>query len=248
MVFIDDDPAEIAESRCVCRTIHASSGKGIEDEEMKLVLSMLDQSNSAEPGSADTSSDVASTEPGSAGTSSECSEDSENAQQLNKSPSALAKHILQGPARVKLTPRTPEPLFRQLSQKSDLTLLASTEADSAGTSSVWSEDSENAQQISKSPSSKDVNEEEVTLLFLPGKLGLHADWHAGRLDRVDDKGQASKNGVRPGWIMTKVTGQAYSEQLLDECNAGTLPYRITFKKDSENARKTSKSPSSKHVN
>lgn len=67
----------------------------------------------------------------------------------------------------------------------------------------------------------------VDVSFVPGSLGLGADWDSGQITAVNP-GQAEQRGVMVGWVCHKVAGQPYSESLLDAKVAGTHPYIVTF--------------------
>lgn len=90
---------------------------------------------------------------------------------------------------------------------------------------------------------------EVILTFVPGPLGIDADFATtGKLYTVLPGGQAAQAGVIPGWRMIKINGQDYSELLLDQCIDGDREYTITFQcKDpperDETAENGSTSPS-----
>jgi len=69
---------------------------------------------------------------------------------------------------------------------------------------------------------------EVSLVFMPGQLGIDADWSTGKVGRVHPESQAAVAGVKPGWRMIKVNDQAYIESLLDACIAGAQEFSVTF--------------------
>jgi len=76
-------------------------------------------------------------------------------------------------------------------------------------------------------------EEEPTLVtgsFEPGKIGLHATWVSGRVNKIDEGGQGEREGVQVGMVMVNVDDEDYSEARLDKAIAGNRDYQVTFKK------------------
>mmetsp|Transcript_119313 Transcript_119313/g.337513 ORF Transcript_119313/g.337513 Transcript_119313/m.337513 type:complete len:541 (-) Transcript_119313:26-1648(-) len=68
-----------------------------------------------------------------------------------------------------------------------------------------------------------------TATFKPGKLGIHADWAIGLVNKLDKGGQGEKLGVKPGMYISEVDGHAYSEALLDKYAGGEEKFKIAFK-------------------
>lgn len=73
---------------------------------------------------------------------------------------------------------------------------------------------------------------ELTVTFMPGEIGLSADWDRGKVIYVVDSGQAHREGVTAGMKMIRINGYDYSKVLLDRCAAGLDAYQVTFAKDS----------------
>jgi hypothetical protein len=68
------------------------------------------------------------------------------------------------------------------------------------------------------------------LIFLPGTLGLRADWAEGLVKEVVPGGQGEIAGVQVGWQFVQIDGQPYSTDLLDRRIEGSSQYVITFLK------------------
>eukprot|EP00931_Biecheleriopsis_adriatica_P048451 TRINITY_DN27990_c0_g1_i1.p1 TRINITY_DN27990_c0_g1~~TRINITY_DN27990_c0_g1_i1.p1 ORF type:complete len:538 (+),score=105.32 TRINITY_DN27990_c0_g1_i1:56-1669(+) len=71
--------------------------------------------------------------------------------------------------------------------------------------------------------------EKFTATFQPGKLGISADFAAGRVQAVHE-GQAKRAGVDGGMVMLEVDGEKYTEALLDKRIAGNKAYTVTFRR------------------
>merc|ERR1712232_106419 len=84
-------------------------------------------------------------------------------------------------------------------------------------------DEEQADDVTKEPL-KDVD-----VTFSPGNLGIIADWTTGGVDSVTPHAQADSAGVKSGWKMDKVEGNAYTEGMLSAFNAGSDDFTVTFK-------------------
>lgn len=78
-----------------------------------------------------------------------------------------------------------------------------------------------------------ATEDKATLMtgnFQAGKIGIHATWNNGRVNKIDEGGQGEREGVEVGMVMIQVNGQEYSEKLLDQAIDGDGDYQVTFKK------------------
>lgn len=78
--------------------------------------------------------------------------------------------------------------------------------------------------------------QERRVTFVPGPIGIKADWSSGRVVLVVGA-QGLEAGVQPGWVFHLVDGTPYTERLLDEKIAGQSPYEVTFDvKEASNAK------------
>jgi len=68
----------------------------------------------------------------------------------------------------------------------------------------------------------------VSLTFKPGRLGINAVWAKGEVRSVSEDTQADHLGIEPGWRITHVDNEPYSEELVDAHTEGINPYTLTF--------------------
>jgi len=73
----------------------------------------------------------------------------------------------------------------------------------------------------------------VTLVFLPGPLGILVDKEMGLVTAVAEDSQASRAGVRVGWCLKLVDGERYSLPQLDRCIAGIVDFEVIFEYDAQ---------------
>jgi len=92
------------------------------------------------------------------------------------------------------------------------------------------------QDCKRSDSGKGTNENHnappesrsVSFTFQPGRLGINAVWAKGEVRSVSEDTQADHLGIQPGWRITHVDNEPYSEELVDAHTAGIDPYTLTF--------------------
>jgi hypothetical protein len=80
------------------------------------------------------------------------------------------------------------------------------------------------------PSAATDDEKLADVSFLPGFIGLRADWTKGIVKEVVNGGQGEKAGVQVGWKFLSVNGEPYSVDILDAKITGGDVYVITFYK------------------
>jgi len=68
---------------------------------------------------------------------------------------------------------------------------------------------------------------ELNIVFEPGSVGMHADWHDGLVKTVNEGEQAHRLGVRSGMRLLTVDGRPYTESRLDVARVGTKRYEVT---------------------
>jgi len=68
----------------------------------------------------------------------------------------------------------------------------------------------------------------VTMTFEPGRLGIKATWTTGKVEGVSENTQAENAGIQPGWIITHVDDEPYTEEVLDVHTEGSNAYTLTF--------------------
>jgi len=68
----------------------------------------------------------------------------------------------------------------------------------------------------------------VTFTFEPGRLGIRAVWTTGKVEGVSEGTQAERLGVVPGWKITHVGNEAYTEEVLDAHTDGSNAFTLTF--------------------
>ena len=76
-----------------------------------------------------------------------------------------------------------------------------------------------------------AGEEQRTVWFVPGKLGMRWETGAGVLERVQEVvggGQAEAGGVKVGWAFDLVDGEPYALWLLEAKAKGNCSYTVTF--------------------
>merc|ERR1712190_655614 len=70
-------------------------------------------------------------------------------------------------------------------------------------------------------------EDETEIKIQPGRIGIDL-LKCGRVLQVEQECQANDLGVQPGWLISKINGEPYTEELLDLNIAGKQPYTVTF--------------------
>jgi hypothetical protein len=81
------------------------------------------------------------------------------------------------------------------------------------------------------------NAKAVDVTFMPGQIGF--DVEEDIVIGVSDEGQARREGVKVGWKIKAVNGQAcdsFFDDPFESAKVGKKPYRVTFLKEIEDAR------------
>jgi len=68
----------------------------------------------------------------------------------------------------------------------------------------------------------------VSVKFVPGRLGITADWSTGLVESISSNEQAENLGVQVGWKIRRVDDKPYTEEALDRKNRGNQQYTLTF--------------------
>jgi putative intracellular protease/amidase len=72
----------------------------------------------------------------------------------------------------------------------------------------------------------------ISLLLKPGPLGVNVTFPKGIITEVLD-GQGKDAGIKPGWVITQIDGEPFTEKMMKEKAAGNNEYLATFSKEGE---------------
>jgi len=68
----------------------------------------------------------------------------------------------------------------------------------------------------------------LQMQFQPGRLMIEIQHETGMVVNVGPDGQAAHNGVKAGWLITRVNGQPFNFEAFYACASGNLPYTLSF--------------------